>query len=157
MVAVDPAGRVYKLETTEKPFLTPDAVTNWSEKLARDSFTLNFVNYKGQLANLQSRFTTGAYKAFLDEMQKSGVMAQITTNRLVLSTSTEPAKIIGSSVLDGHYVWEIDVPMIIALNSAAEKTERTMKVVIKLMVQRVDMQLNPEYPILVKKYVSIIK
>jgi len=152
--SIDTQGRIIEIVTFEKPVMTEAAVNAWAERAVRECYTLDFANYEEQLLAVKPKFGEQAFTDFMAQMQDRGVLAQIKKSRLLLKGSTEPARNLVSSVQNGIYTWEVQVPMTIAMYGVGDNNDRPalQRIVISLIIQRVDMRLNPTEPVMIKLF-----
>lgn len=154
--AVDVEGRVIEILTLDKPVMSEAAVNAWAERTARESFTLDFANVEEQLLKVKPKFGNQAFIDFMAQMKDRGVLDQLKTKRLLLKASTEPARNLRSGTQDGIFTWEVQVPMTISMFGVGDNKDRppVQRVVITMIVQRADMRLNPQEPVLIKVFKS---
>ncbi len=152
--AVDSTGHVVRIEPLSKPFLTNDALTQWAADTARMSYSLDFVNWRDQLTSIRDRFSEDAYKNFVRELDKSGNLALVRDQRVILESVAEPARIVRSGTgEDGRYAWSVEVPMNVVTHYGGTN-RRSQRLLVTLEIKRVDVRFRPESGVVVTQLLS---
>lgn len=154
--AVDSTGHVVSIVPVDKPLLSNDALTQFAADSARMAYSLDFVNYKGQMEAIRDRFNTPAFKGYVEAMSSSGNLKAIEDNRMIMAAQTEPAVITKSSVdPSGYYTWEVEVPLTVTQHYGGTQS-RTQRLRVILTISRVDNRFRPESGVVITRFISAL-
>lgn len=106
-----------------------------------DTMTFNHGEYAQRMTNLRPFFTDDAYAKLASlhkgkELEETIKLAQTT----VITTATEPPKIVSKFEKDGENYWEIEIPAHVKYDSQLRKFYET-----KMLVLRVKISDNPAH------------
>lgn len=129
--------RIYPLD---QAVVVPKKLIAWAQNSIVNSFDFNFVNYNDRFDNIRKYYTTKGWKEFNATLSKSGLLDNIISNKLFLSTITSSGAIIlEDGIVNGHYAWRIRMPLVLVFksveNTAAPHTEQ--KIMIDAIISRV--------------------
>lgn len=137
-------GYPVKLLKLKEPNLQPAALLEWAVEAATESYSFNFVNYRKALQNARIYFTRNGYENFLEALKASNNLIAVKNRKLVVSARKNgEAIILKDSSMDpnlsaeGAYTWQVQVPMILTYQSAAE--EFVQNIVLTMVITRVSM------------------
>lgn len=115
-------GGILPLVAVSSPYLTDGQVTNFAVEAVTSAMTLDFANWRKDLANAAGYFERPeGWNSFLDAVQKSGMLNYIRERRLVSAVVANGAVIVGSG-LDARkrYSWTVQMPLNVTYESASE-------------------------------------
>lgn len=151
--AVDSQGTVVAIVPVDQPMLSNEALANWAESTVRKAYSLNFVDWRDQLAALRDRFAPKAYDLFLASMEQSNLPV-MRENRLIYEVSSRPARITSAAVDGaGRYVWNVEVPVTVLSHFGGAAT-RSQDIVVLMEIVRVDNRFRPESGVVVTKFLT---
>ena len=115
-------GGILPLVPVSSPYLTDGQVTNFAVEAVTRSLTIDFANWRNDLADAAVYFERPAgWNAFLDALELSGMLNYIRERRLVSTVVANGAAIVRSSVDEQkRYSWKIQIPLNITYESASE-------------------------------------
>ena len=112
-------GRVIEMRALDDPLRTTNQISNWTANAITAAFTMDFVNFRDQLAAVEPTFTGPGYDRFLEALQQSGNLESVQQNRYVVSATLNGSpRIEREGVRAGRYIWRIRVPIIVGYESA---------------------------------------
>lgn len=152
--AVDARGQVVPLAPLNAPLISNDALTQWAADTARMAYSLDFVHWKNQMGGLRDRFSEAAYKEWVAEMERSGNLDLVRDQRVILESMVEPSTIVQSGVGgDGRYQWNVEVPLTVVTHYGST-SRRSQRLLVTLVIKRVDNRFRPESGVLVTKLLT---
>lgn len=122
-------GGILPIVAVREPFLNNNQVTNFATEAITRAMTINFANWRQDLADASSYFTKPAgWEAFVKSIKDSGMMEYIVTKRLIATTVANGAVILESGVNDeGTFYWIVQVPLTTTYESSSDtQTERLL-------------------------------
>lgn len=129
-------GNIVPLYSLTQPTVTNDFLLQWVSIATRSVMNLDFVHYQDQLNQAQIYFTPGGWKKFQDALQKSGLLPTVLSKKLMMTAVVSGAPIIvNQAVLNGHFTWTVQMPVLVTFSSASENSQT--KLVVTVNVQRV--------------------
>lgn len=121
-----PDGRITQIVPVSHPYLTNGAITNFAVEAVTNSFTLDFSNYKKELAAASEYYERpDGWNNFLSALKSSGTLDTIEKNSLVSSVVANNATVVQSGVMDGVYTWVVQVSITITYQSASQQSSDT--------------------------------
>jgi len=122
-------GGVIPVVPVDQPYLNDAAVLNFAVEAITNSLTLNFVNWRTDLARASEFFERpSGWNNFLEALEGSGTLDLIRNRNLVSSVVANSAVIVNRGPgPGGRYRWVIQVPITISYQSATEsRTENRL-------------------------------
>lgn len=115
-------GGILPIVAVKEPFLTDNQVINFSTEAITRAMTLNFANWRQDLADASSYFTRPeGWDAYLLSINESGMMDYIVTQRLIASTVANGAVITQRGANErGVYSWLVQVPLTVTYQSSSD-------------------------------------
>lgn len=140
--ATDGQGRIIPLVPLDQPYLSDAVVTQWINVAVVSSFTFDFVNYRSQLQSVSSYYTPQAWQNFLEQLQSSGNLSTVISNRMMVSAVATGAPVISrQGRIENVYAWRIHLPLLITYQGT-QVTQQN--VVASVLVVRVSTLTNPK-------------
>lgn len=97
--------------------------------------SFDFVNFQTQLQNAAEYFTFDGFSSFKNQLEKSGNVEYVRTNRLVsTATPSQVPQIVDQAVINGRYTWKIRVPILIKYTGP--NISRNVSQIVTMLVQR---------------------
>jgi intracellular multiplication protein IcmL len=115
-------GGIIPLTPLNQPILTSNEVTTFAARAVSSSLTLNFKNFREDLARAEPYFEKGeGWQNFLLALETSSMLRYIVNRRLVSTAVANGATIIDRGVdARGRYSWTVQVPVTITYESSNE-------------------------------------
>ncbi|MQL50057.1 MULTISPECIES: DotI/IcmL/TraM family protein [Photorhabdus] len=135
-------GRVIPLHPTDKPAYSDADVIDFGNRVIREAFTLDFVNYRSQMNNIIPRFSDAGFQSYYTALTQSNILSAIKDKKMNMSSMTSSGVVVSKGTLEnGAYAWKIQYPskfkLIGQVNSLPEQG-----FVISLLIQQVDPRLK---------------
>lgn len=128
-------GQLIPLYPTTQPVVSNSTILSWVSDNVPKIYQLDFINYRTQLNQLQGYFTPTGWQAFVSAYAPQ--LKNLVDQKLVMSaTPTDVPVITGGGVFDGVYKWQVQMPLVINLQQG--NTQTTQKVLLTLVVERVN-------------------
>lgn len=135
-------GRITPLFALTEPNQSDSAVLQWANQAAIAAFTYNFVNYRDELQASSGFFTAEGWDQFLSALQESNNLDAIKIKKLVVSAvATRAPIILQKGILNGHYSWRVQMPILVTYQSASEFTQQNN--VVTMLITRVSTLNSP--------------
>lgn len=134
--AVQPDGGILPIVPLQEPFLDHASVINFGVEAITRAFTMSFSNFRTELTDVRVYFTPDGYKKFTAALADSNNLSLIRNNRMTSRAVANGAVIIREGVTEGgFYVWELQIPLTITYESAAER--RTEQLIVETLLRRI--------------------
>lgn len=140
--AMNAQYQIIKWHPLSDPVVDNNFVTQWVSQSVQQAFSLDFVHWRDQLQTASYNFTTDGWHWFINAFTTSGNLDTLVKLQMVSNaTVTGAPEVLKQAVLDGRYVWEVSLPILVTYVN----TERTIPLPMKvtLIVERVSPQDNP--------------
>lgn len=135
-------GRVIQLTPTDQPAYSDADVTDFGNRVIREAFTLDFVNYRTQMNNLLPRFSDEGFRSYYTALTTSNVLTAVKDKKMNMSVMTSPGVVVSKGTLEnGVYAWKIQYPTKFKLTGQTTSLPE-QSFVISLLVQRTDPRLK---------------
>lgn len=109
-------GRVTKAIPLDEPGFSMSDVAAFGADTIRESFTLDFVNYRDQMTRLGERYSEVGFQDYYKALTTSNVLKAVKDQRMNLSVEVGPGVIRSKGELGGRYVWEFQYPVTLKLH-----------------------------------------
>jgi intracellular multiplication protein IcmL len=140
--ATNAAYQLIKWHPLSDPVVDDNYVKQWVSNAVQQSFSLDYIHWRSQLQNASDNFTPSGWQLFLQSFQKSGDLESLVKLKMVSNATVTGAPVIlYQAVLDGRYVWKVELPIMITY--MGEKVIRQPLKVIVIVV-RVPVQDDPD-------------
>lgn len=112
-----------------QPYIHQAALLTWANEAAVAAYTFNFVNYNTQFKSISNYFTPEGWKAFHDKLTQSDIFKSMIDKKLLVTAVTTKAPIIlKQEVVNGHYSWRVQMPLLVTYQSPTEFTHENLMV-----------------------------
>lgn len=129
-------GELVQLVPLDRPHLADSQAVNFAVDAMTRAFSLDFANYRKELAELEPLFTDDGYDAFLSEISRSGTLDLIVARRMTSSAIANGGVVVAKGVAEsGRYVWRIEIQLTVTYQSSSES--QTQKSILLVQVVRV--------------------
>jgi intracellular multiplication protein IcmL len=134
-------GRIIPLQPLNAPVLTQRQVLSFAQEASVEAYTFDFVNYRKQLQGVAGYFTQEGYSEYIEALSRSNLDI-VTQKKYVVSAVASGAPVVTREGLkQGVYVWEVQMPMSVAYQSASERADQ--KFIVRMLLKRIPTTLNP--------------
>ena len=134
--ATRPGGELVQLIPLDRAHLADSQAVNFAVDAMTRAFSIDFANFRQELADLEPLFTDSGYDAFLSELSRSGTLDLIRGRRMTASAVANGGVVVAKGVAgDGRYVWRVEIQMTVTYQSASES--QTEKTTLLVQVERV--------------------
>lgn len=128
--------RIIPLTPLSEELLNPASVTQWAARVVSQCYSLDFRNYREQLASREPDFTKEGYLGFLESLKRANLIETIREQDYVVSAVvTATPTITGTGKFKGAFAWRISVPLLVTFQTGANTN--TMNLVVNLVAVRV--------------------
>lgn len=112
--AADEVGRLIQVVPVDQPNMSDDDVEAWAMKVASETYSYNYVNYRTQLQEVQRYYTTYGWGQYMKALQSSNNLVAL-TNRQMIQTAVPVVKptMLAKGMLGGAYAWKFKMPMLV--------------------------------------------
>lgn len=137
-----PDGRLVPIQPlTEAVKSTPQIIAFASNAVATIN-SFDFVNFRSQLQAAANFFTYSGWDNFRQQLAASRNVDYVRENRLVVTATPSGVPVIENQrVLNGHYTWQVTVPILIQY--AGPTVSKTVSQVVTMMIQRAPFTETP--------------
>lgn len=140
--ATTPDGRIINIHPLSDPVVTDDFVLQWSTQAAQAAFDLDYVHWRQQLQRVSSNFTPYGWKWFLNQFKATNNLKTLVSEKMVSNAEVTGApQLVEKTVVDGHFAWKIQVPMLVTYQNATKTIPQT--VMLTMIVIRMPVQDDP--------------
>jgi len=139
--AVEPKWQVQPPVTITKPFVSKADLLQWVSEVVPALFTIDFLNYDQQVANLARNFTANGWHVYQNQLKNFAAKDTVVADHTFISSHLIDAPaIINKGMLSGRYAWVITIPIVIEYYNL--KTKQTKNVTFQIIVVRVPTETN---------------
>lgn len=141
--AITPDGRMINNYRLDDPVFPDDHVLQWTADAIRQTFSLDYMHWSDQLQSASNKFSTPGWREFLKALKSSNNLDTLIKLKMVANAEVTGApQIMQKAVLGGHYVWKIQLPILLTLTNNNQTIPVPMNVTV--IVMRVPVEENPE-------------
>ncbi|EKD72543.1 MAG: IcmL protein [uncultured bacterium] len=148
--------QLIKYHPLSDPVVNNNFVLQWVADAVRQSFSLDFIHWRQQLQQASNNFTTPGWTFFLAAYKQSGDLTSLVNLKMVADATVTAAPVIQyENVLDGRYVWKIQLPVMITYTNGMGKIiNQPLKVTV--IVVRVPVSDNPNQ-IAINEFLPVVQ
>lgn len=142
--ATSPTGQITPLIPLNKPTTTSIVAQRFAVNTITEALSLNFRQWRTQLAQSEPNFTTSGYKSFLDQLEKTNWLKTL-QDGLYTATVNEisrPVMVYQGPVSNGVYGYVVEVPLTLTLENGNERKRQELKA--RIIVVRVPTSEKPD-------------
>lgn len=112
--AADEVGRLIRVVPVDQPNMSTDEVEAWAVKVATDTFSYNYVNYRDQLQSVQRYYTNYGWTQYMKALQSSNNLVALTQRQMIqTAVPVEKPQVLAEGILGGAYAWKFKMPMLV--------------------------------------------
>lgn len=135
----DKVGRLLPNIPTSVANMSNPEVVNWTIEAVENSYSYDFINYRGQLQNAQKYFTDFGWRTYMDALRKSNNFVALKERQyVIIAKVVGPPKLIRQGLIQGAMAWKFEMPVLITYLTPpfGEKDKFTNAWIITVIVQR---------------------
>lgn len=139
-------GSVLPQYPTSEPAYSDDDIIAFGDKLVRNSFQLDFKNYRAQISSQQQQYSEAGFASYYSALTHSNLFEKVVKEKMLLSANVTRKGMIyrrGREGVDGPYIWEIQYPVTLSLDGQNHSLP-PQNFIFTLRIQRTDVNLKPE-------------
>lgn len=107
-------GHVVPLQPYSSSVLTQPQLLEWAQRAIIASNNYGFARYQKQLDQASRYYATDGWEAFMRSLQQSGRLQMVIDNRVNMhAVATSPPDMIDQSLINGHWLWKIHLPIML--------------------------------------------
>jgi intracellular multiplication protein IcmL len=116
-------GKIVPIQPTSKPaYSTTDVIAFGADNI-RNSFNLDFVHYKSQMAAQSASYSDAGFAAYHREMSASKIIETIEKEKMNLSVMVGPGALYKKGLVGDYYTWVIQYPVTVQLFGSSSQTQ----------------------------------
>lgn len=149
---VSTTGVIYGMPQPTKTFYElqqygEDAlVLYWTELAVLYMFDYDYVHYRAVIENARQFFTPQGHDNFIQALVDSRNLETVKArSAVVVPELTGAVKLLGTQMVEGHYTWDLEVPIKLTYQSVADPEPIVQNLLAKISVARVSTLLSPFY------------
>ena len=136
-------GHIIQLHALTDPSVPDDFVLQWASDAVRKAFSLDYVHWREQLTDASDNFTPDGWRWFFKTLKSSNNLKTLIDLKMVSNASVTGApQIVQKEVVDGHYAWNVKLPLLVTYTSAGRTINMPLDVT--LIVIRMPVQDYPQ-------------
>src|SRR3989344_3989240 len=141
--AITDDGRMIDLHPLSDPVVSDGRVLQWSAVAAQKAFELDFLHWRDQLQEASQYFTPDGWKYFLNALQSTNNLKTLTDLNMVSNAViTGAPEIQEKAIVDGHYAWKIQLPLLVTYVNANRTINQPT--LVTMVVVRMPVQDTPD-------------
>lgn len=135
--------RVMELPPLDQEYYTDARLTHWAMQTVPQVLSLDFDKWRNTLQVAQDKFSPEALARFVTLLQEKGWLDLVRDRRLLIRCGvTSPPAIVKRWVKDGRHAWEVQMPVVVAIESTAG-TLKTSTYTTRLILERCSTRESP--------------
>lgn len=137
-----PSQLLWQLE----PFGENALVLYWANLAISEMFDYDYVHYRAVIQEASKFFTPLGHQNFIDALIASKNLETVKArSAVVIPKITGDIKLLGTRMVEGHYVWDIQMPLQLTYASARYSEPIVQRLKANLAIARVSVLLSPFY------------
>ncbi len=129
-----------------KPYGENALVLYWAYLAVTEMFDLDYIHYKATIQEASKFFTAKGHDSFIDALIASkNIETVIARSAVVIPEVTGAIQLISTFMAEGHFAWNIKVPVRLTYASASSQTPIIQDVVANMYIGRVSTLTSPFY------------
>lgn len=127
-------GRIIHIHPLSDPTVTNTYVLQWTANAVQKAFSQDFIHWRRQLQNIAPLFTPQGWQDFVSQMKASKNLDTLVQYKMVSNVKiTGAPKVIKTAVVNGHYAWEINMPILVTYQNNARSIPMAFNVTLIVM------------------------
>lgn len=121
-------------------------VLYWAYLAASEMFDYDYVHYRSVIQEASKYFTPLGHRNFIEALIASKNLETVKArSAVVIPEITGNIQLLGTRMVEGHYVWDIQVPVQLTYASAQYPEPIIQKLLAKMSIARVSVLVSPFY------------
>lgn len=108
-------GRIIKLVPLSEPYQSQSNIIQFARDAIIKSFSIDFLNYQGQLEQVRSEYTRQGFSSFLESLENSNILDTITRKRMNMTVTANTGVLIKQGLDRGIHYSIVEIPIEIRL------------------------------------------
>lgn len=118
----------------------------WAYVAILEMFDYDYIHYRSVIQDASKYFTPTGHQNFIDALISSKNLETVKArSAVVIPELTGQVKLLGTEMVDGHYAWNIEVPVQLTYASVQFPTPIVQQLLASLSIARVSVLQNPFY------------
>ncbi len=135
-------GAMMEVVSLDRPYVTQQALFDWSADAAAQVMTFGFNDYNDKLSAAQNKFTEKGWASFAQEMSGSAFFKNVVNQRqLITSVPAESPLILFEGYSAGKFSWVVEVTLMTTVRSGSLSNSLRQRV--RLTIVPVPTAVNP--------------
>ncbi|MDP1573962.1 MAG: type IVB secretion system apparatus protein IcmL/DotI [Coxiellaceae bacterium] len=135
--------QLIKWHPLSDPIVSNNWMLQWVTTAVLAAFSLDYIHWRQQLQHASTYFTPSGWYWFLSAFKQSGNLQTLVSLKMVSNAVVTAAPVVQyQNVLNGRYVWKVQLPLMVTYTSPAKTINQPLKVT--LIVERVPVQDSPD-------------
>lgn len=127
-------------------------VLYWAYLAVSNMFDYDYINYRKVIQNSSRYFTAMGSQNFRQALMSSRNLETVKArSAVVVPVITGNVKLLGTKMFDGHFVWDIQVPIQLTYESVADPQPIVQNLLATMSIARVSTLLCPFYGLAIYK------
>ncbi|MBA2654551.1 MAG: type IVB secretion system apparatus protein IcmL/DotI [Gammaproteobacteria bacterium] len=145
-------GRITPIYPLTAPMVSDSALLQWANQAAVAAYTYNFATYRKELQDASEFFTPEGWNDFETALQSSRNLETVINKKLVVTAvATGAPVILDRGVLNNHYSWKVQMPLLVTYESASTTIQQP--ILVTMLITRVS-ALNVPKGIAIASFVA---
>ncbi len=107
-------GQIINIHKLTDPVVTDSYVLQWASNAVRQAFSADYIHWRKQLQDASANFTPDGWRYFLSALKSSNNLNTLVDMKMVSGAQlTSAPEITQKMVINGHYVWKLQMPLLI--------------------------------------------
>ncbi len=150
LYAVKKVNGGYSIENAEfVPITLPTAhntfknVSAWLKEAITETYSFNFLDYQEKLKSVEGYFTPEGYTSYLNAIETSGLVQEISGKKMNISIITldEPI-MINSGEFQNTEFWRFRTRVLVSYSAGS--TPKEVKYIVEILIKKVPSYVNPK-------------
>lgn len=121
-------------------------VLYWAYNAVSEMFDYDYIHYRSVIQEVSKYFTAIGHQRFITALIDSKNLETVKArSAVVIPEITGKVKLMGTGMVEGHYSWDLQVPVQLTYASAQDQQPIVQQLLAKLSVARVSTLLSPFY------------
>lgn len=138
--AADEVGKLIQEVPVTQPVMSDEQLSAWVVKAVEQTYSYDFVNYRGQLQSTQKYFTEYGWRNYMKGLDASNNLTALTQRKLVaVAKVIDTPKLLKTGIIGGALAWKYQMHVLVSyLQPPAydDKTKLLNPLLVTVTVQR---------------------
>ncbi len=121
-------------------------VLYWAYIAVSEMFNYDYIHYRSVIQGVSKYFTAVGHQRFIAALINSKNLETVKArSAVVIPEVIGKVQLIGTGMVEGHYFWELQVPVQLTYASVMDKQPIVQQLIAKMSIARVSTLLSPFY------------